>query len=73
MSSAKLLILIVKILFITTTTTTTTIAQNQDGIFVYDVADSATEWRLIAKAEEIRRNATMWGVFRGMRTWLKVE
>ena len=71
MSSAKLLILIVKILFITTTTTT--IAQNQDGIFVYDVADSATEWRLIAKAEEIRRNATMWGVFRGMRTWLKVE
>lgn len=71
MSSAKLLILIVKILFITSTTTT--IAQNQDGIFVYDVADSATEWRLIAKAEEIRRNATMWGVFRGMRTWLKVE
>lgn len=72
MFSAQLLILIVKILFITTTTTTT-IAQNQDGIFVYDVADSATEWRLIAKAEEIRRNATMWGVFRGMRTWLKVE
>ena len=71
MSSAKLLILIVKILFITSTTTT--IAQNQEGIFVYDVADSATEWRLIAKAEEIRRNATMWGVFRGMRTWLKVE
>ncbi len=48
-------------------------SQDKAGVFVYDVVDSTSEWQLILKAEEIRRNATKWGVFKGMRTWLKIE
>lgn len=47
--------------------------QSPNDVFIFDMDDSADEWNLINKMAEIRRDAIKWGVFKGMKTWLKIE